>query len=198
MSKRLPVILVGALLLVAAIWGLYRSWNNTERDELVIYGNVDIRQVDLGFRVTGRIQEMRFEEGDRIKKGQIIAVLDKDTFEADVRTAIGQMQAQEANLTKMERGSRPEEIDRARAAAHEREVRFKNAERLYERRLSLVQSGSISKQQYDDTLADRDAAQAQDQLSKADLALALAGFRVEDIQEARANLAAAKGAARPN
>ena len=50
----------------------------------------------------------------------------------------------------------------------------------------------------DDTLADRDAAEAQDQLSKADLALALAGFRVEDIQEARANLAAAKGAARPN
>ena len=125
MSKRLPVILVGALLLVAAIWGLYRSWNNAERDELVIYGNVDIRQVDLGFRVTGRIQEMRFEEGDQVKKGQVIAVLDKDTFEADVRTAIGQMQAQEANLTKMERGSRPEEIDRARAAAHEREVRFK-------------------------------------------------------------------------
>lgn len=192
MNKRLPVILVGALLLVAATWGLYRSYNNTERDELVIYGNVDIRQVDLGFRVTGRIREMRFEEGDRIKKGQIIAVLDKDTFEADVRTAIGQLQAQEANVTKMERGSRPEEIDRARAAAHEREVRFKNAERLYERRLSLVQSGSISKQQYDDTLADRDAAEAQEQLSKADLALALAGFRVEDIQEARANLAAAK------
>lgn len=192
MSKRLPVIIVGALLLVAAIWGLYRSWNNAEPDELVIYGNVDIRQVDLGFRVTGRIGEMRFEEGDKIKKGQIIAVLDKDTFEADVRTGIGQMQAQEANLTKMERGNRPEEIDRARAAAHEREVRFKNAERLYERRLSLVQSGSISKQQYDDTLADRDAAQAQDQLSQADLALALAGFRVEDIQEARANLAAAK------
>ena len=111
--------------MVAVIWGLYRSWNNTERDELVIYGNVDIRQVDLGFRVTGRIQEMRFEEGDQIKKGQIIAVLDKDTFEADVRTAIGQMQAQEANLTKMERGSRPEEIDRARAASHERDVRFK-------------------------------------------------------------------------
>ena len=44
----------------------------------------------------------------------------------------------------------------------------------------------------DDTLADRDAAQAQDQLSQADLALALAGFRVEDVQEARANLAAAK------
>ena len=72
MSKRIPVIIVGALLLVAAIWGLYRSWNNAERDALVIYGNVDIRQVDLGFRVTGRIREMRFEEGDKIKKGQII------------------------------------------------------------------------------------------------------------------------------
>ncbi len=192
MEKRLIAVLVGVLVVVAIIWGLYRSLHSTERDELVIYGNVDIRQVDLGFRVTGRIQEMRFEEGDKVQQGQILAVLDKATFKADVRTAIGQMEAQEANLTKMEKGNRPEEIDRARAAAHEKEVRFKNAERLYKRRLSLVESGSISQQQYDDTLADRDAAEAQDQLSRADLALQLAGFRDEDIQEARANLAAAK------
>ena len=135
---------------------------------------------------------MLFEEGDRVKKGQILAALDKDTFEADLRNAIGQLEAQQANLTKMERGNRPEEIERARAAAHEKEVRFGNAKLVYERRRSLVQSGSISKQQYDDTLADRDAAEAQERLAKADLALQLAGFREEDIQQARANLAAAK------
>ena len=169
-KKRLIAFLVGVLMIVAIIWGLYRSLHSVESDELVIYGNVDIRQVDLGFRVTGRIQEMRFEEGDTVKQDQILAVLDKDTFKADLLTATSQMEAQEANLTKMETGSRPEEIDRARAAANEKEVRFKNAQRLYERRLSLMESEAISKQQYDDTLADKDAAEAQEQLSKADLA----------------------------
>jgi HlyD family secretion protein len=191
-KKLLTAFVIGGIAVVTITWLLYRSLNSEDRGELVIYGNVDIRQVDLGFRVNGRIQEMRFEEGDKVKKGLILAVLDKDVFKADVQAAKDQMEAQEANLAKMEAGNRPEEIDRARAAANEKEVRFKNAERLNERRLALVKSGSISKQEYDDTLADRDAAEAQEKLSKADLALAIAGFRVEDIQEARANLAAAK------
>ncbi|MGB6064161.1 MAG: secretion protein HlyD [Desulfomonilaceae bacterium] len=192
MKKRLPLLIIGALLLGAASWAGYATWGNKESNELVIYGNVDIRQVDLGFRVAGRIREMRFEEGDRVKKGQVIAVLDKDTFKVSVSNAIAQMEAMQATLTKMERGNRPEEIERARAMAHEKDVRLKNAQRLYERRLGLVKSGSISKQQFDDTLADRDAAQAEGQLSQADLALELAGFRDEDIQQARANLDAAK------
>jgi membrane fusion protein YbhG len=192
MNRKLLAIPVGVVLVAAAAWWLYGIWHNPEKTELVIYGNVDIRQVDLGFRVTGRIHQLRFEEGDRVKKGEVLAVLDKDTFEADVRNAMGQMKATEANFAKMERGNRPEEIDRAQAAAYERDVRLKNAERLYERRRALAQSGAISKQEFDDTLADRDAAQAQDQLAKADLALQLAGFREEDIQQARANLTAAK------
>ena len=192
MRKRFIGVLVGVLVVVAIIAVVYWGLKTTERDDLVIYGNVDIRQVDLGFRVAGRIREMRFEEGDCVKKGQIIAVLDKDTFEADVFNARGQMQAYEAALAKMEKGNRPEEIERARASLYEKEVRFKNAQRLYQRRVSLAQSGAISKQQYDDTLADRDAADAQNKLAHADLALQLAGFREEDIQQARANVAAAR------
>ncbi len=192
MNKKLPLFIIGALLLGVASWAGYATWGHKKSNELVIYGNVDIRQVDLGFRVAGRIREMRFEEGDRVKQGQVIAILDKDTFKADVSNSMAQMNAIQATFAKMERGNRPEEIERARATAHEKDVRLKNAQRLYERRLGLAKSGSISKQQFDDTLADRDAAQAEDQLSKADLALELAGFRDEDIQEARANLDAAK------
>jgi HlyD family secretion protein len=193
MHKRFIAVLGGAVVVVVAIvGGVYWGFKSTDRDELIIYGNVDIRKVDLGFRVTGRIREMRFEEGDCVKEGQIMAVLDKDTFEADVHSARGQMQAQEANLRKMEKGNRPEEIEQARASLNEKEVRFKNVHRLYQRRLSLEQSGAISKQQYDDTLADRDAAEAQEKLAEASLALQLAGFREEDVQQARANLETAR------
>jgi HlyD family secretion protein len=187
-------LIIGAAFLAVIIAGvaLYLKWSDGRRDELVIYGNVDIRQVDLGFRVTGRIEEMRYEEGDQIKKGQVIAVLDKGPYQTDVDSSKAQEQAQEATADKYEKGNRPEEIDRAKASFNEKDVRYKNAQRLYERRVQLAESGSISKQQYDDTLADRDAAEAQSQLSHADMALALAGFREEDIRQARANLGAAK------
>jgi HlyD family secretion protein len=192
MKKKILIIGVAVAALVAVGVTLYVRWSHAQRDELVIYGNVDIRQVDLGFRVTGRIEEMRFEEGDQVKKGQVLAVLDKGPFQADVDSSKAQEQAQAATLDKYEKGNRPEEIDRAKASFNEKEVRYKNAQRLYERRVQLAESGSISKQQYDDTLADRDAAEAQSQLSHADMALALAGFRDEDIRQVRANLGAAK------
>ncbi len=192
MKKKAIVIVVAALVVVAVGVGVYLNWRKAQRDELTIYGNVDIRQVDLGFRVTGRIEEMRFEEGDQVKKGQILAVLDKGPFKTDVDSSKAQMQAQQATLDKYQKGNRPEEIDRAKASFHEKEVRFNNAQRLYDRRVQLVGSGSISKQQYDDTLADRDAAEAQEQLAHADMALAVAGFREEDIRQVQANLAAAE------
>ena len=192
MKKKAIVIVVAALVVVAVGVGVYLNWRKAQRDELTIYGNVDIRQVDLGFRVTGRIEEMRFEEGDQVKKGQILAVLDKGPFKTDVDSSKAQMQAQQATLDKYQKGNRPEEIDRAKASFHEKEVRFNNAQRLYDRRVRLVGSGSISKQQYDDTLADRDAAEAQEQLAHADMALAVAGFREEDIRQVQANLAAAE------
>ena len=192
MNKRLPLLIIGALLLVAASWAGYASWGNKEPNELVIYGNVDIRQVDLGFRVTGRIQEMRFEEGDRVKKGQIIAVLDKDTFKVDVSTAIGQMEAKRPILPRWKEEIVRRKLNGLGPRPMKRMFGSKTLSAYMSDGLGLVQSGSISKQQFDDTLADRDAAQAQDQLSQADLALELAGFRDEDIQQARANLDAAK------
>jgi len=133
MKKILTAIFV---LIVAA--GAYYFYNRikTVEDEgsLTLYGNVDIRDVALGFRVSGRIAKMHFEEGDRVKINDIVATLDKKPFLDDLA------------LTQAE-------LDEARAAAT-------NALRIYNRRVELVKTGAVSQGQYEDALANKNATMA--------------------------------------
>lgn len=101
---------------------------------LTLYGNVDIRDVSLSFRVPGRIHEMRFEEGDRITKGTVIATLDKDTFQEDLNTANAELAEAQAAL--------------------------KNAERTYNRQARLVKTKIVSEALYDEAVANRDQSSA--------------------------------------
>ncbi len=111
---------------------------------LVLHGNVDIRQVDLGFRVGGRIAEMKLEEGDAVKKGDIIATLDKTPYRNELDSAKAQAAEAEADLAKFRRGNRPQEIEEAKAAVNERESAYNNAQQLADRQKPLVESGAIS------------------------------------------------------
>ena len=106
---KLLLPIVGVLLLVVG-WYFYQTWNHREQDVLELHGNVDIRQVNLGFRVSGRIQEMRREEGDDVHAGDVIAVLDQGPYQNQVDFAKAQLAQQIANLTKEQNGNRAEEI----------------------------------------------------------------------------------------
>ena len=98
--------------------------------EIVLYGNVDIRDVALGFRVFGRIAELRFEEGDRVKAGEVLAVLDKQPFIDDVALYSAELV--------------------------EAEVQKRKVEKPFERRAALTKIGAISKEKRDDAEAARD------------------------------------------
>ena len=98
--------------------------------EIVLYGNVDIRDVALGFRVFGRIAELRFEEGDRVKAGEVLAVLDKQPFIDDVALYSAELV--------------------------EAEVQKRKVEKPFERRAALTKIGAISKEERDDAEAARD------------------------------------------
>jgi HlyD family secretion protein len=191
MRRAIRILL--ALAVVAGIagfayWFYWLRPEETRNARLVLYGNVDIRQVDLGFRVAGRIAEMRFEEGDVVTAGQVMAVLDKRPFEDDVRLAEADVAAQTATLEKYEAGSRPAEIAQARALVAERKATLDNAVLVLKRQEELVKRGNVSQQAYDNALAQKNEVQAQLQSARAALELAVEGFRKEDIAAARANL----------
>lgn len=159
---------------------------------LVLYGNVDIRQVDLGFRESGRLQEMRVEEGDEVKQGDLLAVLDPAPFQAALKAARAQVAQAEANLLKLLHGSRPQEIEEARALVGEKQAALRNAKIVFTRQQKQIKVGASSQQDYDNALAQKQEANAQLKSAQENLSLAEEGFRKEDIQAGKAALEVAK------
>ncbi|MBI2792301.1 MAG: secretion protein HlyD [Gammaproteobacteria bacterium] len=191
MGKKLRLIFLISLLGIgSALVFFYFYRENHRSQDIILHGNVDIRQVDLGFRLTGRVQEMKFEEGDKIKKGDIIASLDKTPFIFEVNNLKGLADVAKANLTKLHAGNRPQEIQEAKALVREREVSYDNAQKVLNRQTELVKKNYASKQEYDDAFAKAKETQAQLKTAEEALKLAVEGFRSEDIAAGLAQLEA--------
>lgn len=165
---------------------------NQKKDTLTLYGNVDIRQVDLGFRVPGRLQKMMFEEGDEVKAGDMVAVLDKAPYEASVSTAKGQLQQAEASYARLRHGNRPQEIEEARANVRVLKATYDNAVVTLQRQQEQLKIQGTSRQAYDDAFAKKQEAEAQLKNGLEALSLAEEGFRIEDIEGGKAAVEAAR------
>ncbi|MCL2117445.1 MAG: HlyD family efflux transporter periplasmic adaptor subunit [Planctomycetaceae bacterium] len=191
--------IVFGLLLVAMGIGGYFAWRHWEESRnghhaeyLELYGNVEIRRTNLGFRVSGRIESIAFEEGDFVKQGEVIATLDRRPNEETLAVAQAQLDRAVAELERMENGSRPQEIEQARAtlAEYRASLRLQAAE--LERAEKLLPTKAISQSEYDAILAQRDEAEAKVRRGAETLNLLEEGSRQEDVAIARAHLAEAK------
>ncbi|HEY9090647.1 secretion protein HlyD [Parasphingorhabdus sp.] len=191
--KRLIVIAAIAALLIAAVatrgFGLF---GNDDDGSLTLYGNVDIREVDLGFRVGGRIESIVVEEGEKVKVGELLATLDSASLESRASLADAEISAAQANLTKLRNGNRAQDIAQARARLAAARISVTEAEKDYRRRARLVEPGAISRDLWDQTVAARHRARAQAAEAGAALSLLQAGARREDIAAAAAQVEAAK------
>src|SRR5207244_3392550 len=120
--SRRKLVVIGATMLVVAAALLTSGFGLLERHEenrLVLSGNVDIRQVDLGFRVLGRIAAIPFEEGEHVPAGAILARLDAAPYQAAAATTLSHVGVAEAALAKQRNGNRRQDIAQARARLDE-------------------------------------------------------------------------------
>ncbi|ACL63089.1 efflux RND transporter periplasmic adaptor subunit [Methylobacterium nodulans] len=161
---------------------------------LVLQGNVEVRQVNLGFKVGGRIASLAVDEGATVREGQSLASLEKVYFEDAVAQARAQRDQARANLDKAQNGNRPEEIAQAQASVAEREATLANARLASDRAEQLLRSGAGTTKAHDDALAALRQADAQLNSARQYLALMRAGARAEDIAAARAQLANSEAA----
>lgn len=155
---------------------------------LTLYGNVDIRQVDLGFQIAGRILKMPYEEGDTVQPGQIIAQIDATSYKESLLLNQAQLGVQNANLRKLLVGTRIEQIAQLKANVEEQEANLVNAERLLLKRQAVVSIGGVSKQEYEDALNQKNAIQARLNAAKQALLEGIHGPIKEEIQIARENI----------
>jgi HlyD family secretion protein len=188
----LPVLVV--VVVGAGVGWWYQRGHSLPTTQLVLYGNVDIRQVQLAFNGAERIADMRVREGERVSKGQLLATLDTRSLSQNVDQRAAQASAQEQVLARLVAGSRPEEIGKARADVEAARVDADNAEHTYQRAKALVAEHFVAKQQADDARAAADAAQAKLKSAQETLRLAVIGSRKEDIAAAKATLDADRAA----
>jgi len=189
MNKKIFLLLL-FLVIVAA--GGYWLWGEQEEilDEthLELYGNVDIREVRIAFDGNGHIDEIHVQEGDKVEQGQILARLKTARLQASVDAAEAGVAAQQQVLAKLESGSRPEEIQKARAEADAAKATAKAARDTYLRLQKLLDRKLASLEEVEAAVSASDTAQARVKAAEAALALVLAGPRQEDIAKARAEL----------
>jgi HlyD family secretion protein len=152
----------------------------------ILYGNVEVRQVNLAFNVEGRLVEMLVEEGDRVTAGQVMARMDGGQYQDAVRLAEARLEVQGAQLAKLEAGSRPEEIDQAAAEVAQAEAAAINARATFERVDVLAKQKDASQQALDNARAALHQAEARLVQARKAHALAVIGPREEDLEAARA------------
>jgi HlyD family secretion protein len=197
-SKKRTAVIAGLLFLavsaaLAAGILLGRAWGNSKKDpnKLVLFGNVDLRQIELSFNNSERISEVLVEEGSKVTRGEILARLDTRRLRPQAAAAEAQMDAQKAAVRRLHNGSRPEEIAQARANLALAEADLVNAGLQWNRltALAALTTGrAISQQDVDNAKAALDMAQARLAVAQKALTLSIIGPRAEDIAQGEALL----------
>ncbi|QDT88776.1 efflux RND transporter periplasmic adaptor subunit [Gimesia algae] len=178
--------------LAGGVAGGYWYWkarqHDTNDDTLVLYGNVDIRQVELAINGSERVGRILVEEGDFVEQKQLLAELELERFELQVARAKAQIEIQQQVVARLEAGTRPEELRQAEASLLSAKAEYDDADVTLKRVLALRAKKAVAQQEVDDVKSKRDSAAANVQLLQASLDLAKAGPRKEDIAEAKAEL----------
>jgi ABC exporter DevB family membrane fusion protein len=155
--------------------------------------------IKIGSELSGKLRSVLVDEGDRIHKGQVLAVLENDDYRAEMLAARADVNAKEATLRKVVNGARAQERSEALSSVREAEAVMNNALSEKERREKLFAAGVISREEQERYTREYNVAKAQyqeaverhslvdDRSREEDVALAEA-----DAQRARAQLADAQ------
>ena len=201
-----------------AVFFVYKIYFKPHSAALVVYGNIEATTVNLSFQIPGLMVKRLARQGDLIKKGEVAALLDKSDLKKEVAEQKANVKAAKWALKELLRGSRSEDIAKARAAAVQARVSMLRAESEYKREKQLYLQGFISAQDeinekssyrtaameyrqemenYKEVLRGpriEDIQQSEEALrqAKENLKEVLKGPRIEEIQQARARLKSAK------
>lgn len=191
--KKIMLALSIAMIVAVGAWFSRPYWQTKPQNQaLTLYGNVDIRQISLAFEGSERVAEMRVYEGDKVKKGQVLAVLDAQSLRLQLAQAEAQAEALQSSLKALLKGNRPEEIRQADANSQAMRAEMERTEIVWKRLQKLANSDAISQQDLDNARSAFQSAKAQWEACQQAAQLMQKGARSEDIDQARAQLKASE------
>ena len=198
-SNKKPILVLCVLLIACAGYFYYHQSEAVQAakaaSELRLSGNVDVREISLAFRNSDRILEMFVEEGDSVKKGQILAKLDTEELSLKIQNTKSQIRAQENVVLRLKNGTRPEELAQYAAKLEAAQAESAYARQDLYRKQNAFQSSagrSVSQQDLDDAQSKVRVTSAKEKEASEAYKLGEAGPRYEDIAEAQAQLQSLK------
>jgi HlyD family secretion protein len=186
----LAIIGFAAVIIVVAVIGFFAF----SRDKEVIQGQVEVGEYRVSSKVPGRILEIRVKEGDFVKVGDTLAILDAPEVRAKMEQARSAQDAASALELKAQNGAREEQIRGAYNLLQQAKAGFEVAEKSYGRVQRLYDEGVLSAQKRDEVYAQYKAMEAQMKAAQSQYDMAVNGARREDKLAAAAQVGRAKGA----
>jgi len=185
--KKSVVILLAVVVLAAGFGGWW--WYQSQQDKtLTLYGNVDIRTVNMSFRVGGRLASLTVDEGDAITAGQTLGELDKAPYQNALLQAQAGVAVAQAQYDLMQAGYRDEEVAQAAAAVKQAQAAYDYAQNFFNRQQGLWKSRTVSANDLENARSARDQALATLKSSQDKLRQYRSGNREQDIAQAKASL----------
>ena len=170
------------------------SWFAIRPVPTLIQGEVEATDIKISSKLAGRIEQMDVQEGERVKKGQLLFVLSTPEAEAKLQQAEAARMAASAQSTKARKGARVQEIEGAMNIWKKAEAGLELARKSYERVKNLYESGVVPEQKYDEAAANLKAMETTAAAAKAQYDMAIEGARREDREAAEALVKQASGA----
>ena len=178
------------VIIIVALIGVF----TLSRDPEIMQGQVEVSEYRVSSKVPGRILEIRVKEGDYVKVGDKLAILDAPEVRAKMEQARSAENAASAIELKAQNGARKEQIQGAFQVLQQAKAGLEIAEKSYNRIQRLFDEGVMSAQKRDEVYAQYKAIEAQCKAAQAQYDMAVAGARMEDKLAAQAQVGRARGA----
>lgn len=181
------IIAFGVLCLGVGGWKIYNSFLKRQHETISYYGNIDTRTVMLGFRFLGQIKSISKDEGTTVSKGEKLVELDNSNLLNSLHEIESNIKAAEAELSKLKKGYRVEEIEDVKAQVGEAQANLNRTKDSFERQSRLIKTNATSQENYVASFEIYKQAEASLSKAKALYDLRKNGYRLEDIkvQEAK-------------
>jgi HlyD family secretion protein len=228
MRKRILIVVL-VLLVAAGAYFLFSSRaGKNAKNQITVSGNIELTEVNIAFKTSGRLMERPVDEGDSVKKGQLIARLDRDQLmaqrdreaaalesakamlaqaetalawqkentAADLEQRKADLNSYQDRLRELKNGSRPQEIQEAKAAVDSTQSEYDRAKRDWDRAQTLYKNDDISTAQYDQYRNRWESSEALLKQSQERQSLVIAGPRTEQVDAAAAQVERARASVR--
>jgi HlyD family secretion protein len=215
---------LGGVVLIAVLGGAglaaYRGMHHEETHAIKLWGNIELDEVQIAFKSSGRLMERTVTEGDPVKKGMVLARLDRDqliqqrnreqaglasahamlaqaeagakwqgeTLVADLDLRRAELHSADVHLRELKNGSRPQEIQEAKATVEVAEAEFNRSQKDWERAQTLYKNEDITTSQFDQFRSRAESAAATLKQAQERCAMVVAGPRAETIDAATAQV----------